>query len=243
MTGATGATGASGLWKSFENQGFVSKSGADQFEIIDNVFSRTLDTMSKSFDHATVSGVCQKRFRIVCDEGAFIPKTIEISIHGDQFQIVGKLVVKSESGLCATKRFRKVYQLPHYVVPGKYSKLFTEHGHLVVEFPIIGAESVFSGVADRSEYFNCDSRMEPEVESVTVGMVIKATEMPCGIPNSISYTRMGASQTDDYLTPKYWDTPKRSGAYETKYSWDDSVKMVPSAYFPSSIHQFKNFRF
>jgi len=240
----TGASGATGLWKSFENQGYVANSGVDQFEIIDNVFSRTLDTMSKSFDHSTtLSGVCQKRFRIVCDEGAFIPRTVETSIHGNQFQIVGKFVLKSESGLCATKSFRKVYQLPHYVVPGKYSKLFTEHGHLIIEFPMIEVESVFTGVADRSEYLNCDSPNEPEVECVTVGMIVKATEMPCGFPKSISYKRIGASQTDDFMTPKYWDIPKRNGAYESRYSWDDSVKMAPSAYFPSSVHQFKNYRF
>ena len=35
----TGASGATGLWKSFENQGYVANSGVDQFEIIDNVFS------------------------------------------------------------------------------------------------------------------------------------------------------------------------------------------------------------
>ncbi len=70
----------------------------------------------------------------------------------------------------------KVYQLPAYVLPTKYTMFFTQHGHLVVEFPIMETtESVYPRCNTTTQYNGADAYTHAESVDVTVGMVVKGS--------------------------------------------------------------------
>jgi len=179
-------------WRQFENQ-----VGQDQFEIIDNVFARTLNTMGpkpcfieQQQQHhqqqqvmGASFGLCPRKYRIICEEGCFVPSSVRIAIvEGRYVHIKGTVEKKIESAtsfFVSSKEFTKVYQLPAYVLPTKYTMFFTQHGHLVVEFPIMETtESVYPRCNTTTQYNGADAYTHAESVDVTVGMVVKGSMRP-----------------------------------------------------------------
>jgi len=184
-----GAVANNGQWRQFENQ-----VGQDQFEIIDNVFARTLNTMGpkpcfieqqqqQQQVMGASFGLCPRKYRIICEEGCFVPSTVRIAIvEGRYVHIKGTVEKKIESTtsfFVSSKEFTKVYQLPAYVLPTKYNVFFTQHGHLVVEFPIMETtESVYPRCNTTTQYNGADAYTHAESVDVTVGMVVKGSMSP-----------------------------------------------------------------
>ena len=168
-----------------------------------------------------ISGVCPKRFRIICEEAVFVPRTVEIAIQGDQLQVYGL----AQRGVSVVP-FKKIYQLPHYVMPTKYTTLFTEHGHLIIELPILKTEQTYPGMDGRMEGLGTGSSMQPEVDCITVGMLLKGATIPHGM--SKYNKRMDTLPSEDYSLPSFWS--KRGASYpggtsESRY-WDESAKLT-----------------
>ena len=119
-------------------------------------------------------GLCPRKYRIICEEGCFMPSSVRVVINGRFVHIKGAVEKKIESPmsvLVSTKEFNKVYQLPAYVLASKYTVFFTQHGHLVVEFPII--ENALTTPFNAAETYT-----HAESVDVTVGMVVKGSMRP-----------------------------------------------------------------
>jgi len=175
---------------------------------------------------AGVTGVTPKTFRIVCEEIGFIPKTVQILIQGKVIQVFGLVKVKLESGITTTKEFCKAYQLPHYVLSSKYTILFSEHGHLLIDFPILTDTRAYPGAGGQFEESNDTSDAEwknPETECLSIS-IYKSAPKTGRFPKSNAYKRMGMgnADVDEYSMPQ-WNMSKRVPSSLTgANSWDES---------------------
>lgn len=201
---------------------------------LDQTDART--TMPQS-TQGLVSGLCAERFRIVCNQVVFIPKTVKVIIQENKLLIVGLVQVQDESGESVTKVFRKAYELPQMVLPNKFTTLFTVHGHLVVEFPIIlssldgltGRAHVDSGVdatikggfgKNTDDFAPLNRNVYKEMDILQGGKHLPLVDMPIklatvshGFPNELSYKRE-ISPTDDSL-PLNYDAYTAMGSSQT----------------------------
>jgi hypothetical protein len=140
-----------------------------------------------------------------------LPSSVRIVINGRFVHIKGAVEKKLETStsvLVSTKEFNKVYQLPAYVLASKYTVFFTQHGHLVVEFPIIeNSTTPFNG----SETYT-----HTESVDATVGMIVK-----------------GSLRSSEYMPVEFGINMKETPRfYEQKYgmcqnNWDEQ-NVVPT---------------
>jgi len=176
----------------------------DEFVVMDKVISKTLTNMSKCMDSVMVSGVSPNLFRIVCDEIGFVPNTIEINIQGNQMEVCGLVQVRVDSGMFLTKEFKKLYQLPHYVMVNKYNTLFTEHGQLIVEFPIITTTETIPTIGT-SRFTGLNNQMlnetfvHPESGNITCGNEMFVKKTPIGITKYSMHKNVMPYETEEMI--------------------------------------------
>ena len=84
--------------------------------------------------------------------------------------VQGIVQIRLDSGLYTTRDYKKVFYLPEYVLPvSKPTTLFTQHGHLIIEFPIMN-QSTF-GKSSNLESMHSDNGGNDSCRSYNKGQM------------------------------------------------------------------------
>jgi len=177
----------SGLWKNVECEKVyptTTTGCVDQFEIIDHAIARTLNTMARSqlMEPTMLPEInCMKptfpcppkKFRIVCEEVGFIPHTVKTCIKGNMLHVIGLVQCIIESGVYTQREFKRCYELPRYVCFDKMVTLFTEHGQLIIEMPLMEVDTYPESGRFGGLVLPTREQIQPENVYVTVNMIVK----------------------------------------------------------------------
>jgi hypothetical protein len=249
-----------GLWKQLDNQVY----GQDQFEVVDNVLTKTLKNIQRQQHHQQQkhqmevqlqlqqqlqqqqqqqllsmeptmmiqSGcVAQKGFRIISEELFFNPKSISVCINGRLCQV---------TGLCRNTKFelvqfKKSYQLPTYVIPGKYTIFFTENGKFVIEFPIVqGMEGIESYVQQQQQIAGLERHQQSEIVDIAEvqGGLIGRQQITT-LPGLTTYKKL-TTQQEEYFPVSHLNW----GPFpESKYLWEQKQQQILTPSGPVSYNK------
>jgi len=230
-----------GLWKQLDNQVY----GQEQFEVIDNVLTKTLKNIQHQQHHQLQvqqqqqqllsmeptlliqSGVvAQKCFRIISEELFFNPKSISVCTNGRLCQV---------TGLCKNTKFelvqfKKSYQLPTYVIPSKYTIFFTEHGKFIIEFPIVQGyngqsmeQTLESSSYVQQQLGGLRQHQQSEIVDIRVqGMIGQQQQQPINTLSGLTLKKL-TTQGEEYFPVSHLNW----GPYpESKYVWEQKQQQI-----------------
>jgi hypothetical protein len=185
------------------------------------------------------SFVAPKRFKVVIDEIGVIPKTVRVIMAKNKLMhVIGLCQVRLDSGIYATKEFRKVYQLPHYVSCDKVVPLFTETGQMIIELPILDIGEGYPGIGGKFGGSSLGGSLHGGIQSES--MIPREEQSSSGPRSTGSFTGYPSASMPDILegaSAQYdWKPLNRALSSE----WDESK--FSSSMTPSSMG-YKNYGF
>lgn len=222
-----------GLWKQLDNQVY----GQDQFEVIDNVLTKTLKNIQHQQQQHQLqqqqqqllsmeptmmiqSGVvAQKCFRIISEELFFNPKSISVCINGRLCQVTGLC----KNGKFELVQFKKTYQLPTYVIPSKYTIFFTEHGKFIIEFPIVqglNGQLVEQSTVEyvQQQLAGVQQHQQSEIVDITVqGMIAR---QPITTLPGLTLQKLTTQEEE------YFPVSHLNWGPESKYMWEQKQQQI-----------------